>query len=41
MLAIYTRLSKEDKDSSSIENQIREGKFFAKNNNFIDIKIDF
>ena len=39
MLAIYTRLSKEDKDSSSIENQIREGKFFAKNNNFIDIKI--
>ena len=29
MLAIYTRLSKEDKDSTSIQNQIREGKKFA------------
>ena len=29
MLAIYTRLSKEDKDSTSIQNQIREGKAFA------------
>ena len=29
MLAIYTRLSKEDKDSTSIKNQIREGKAFA------------
>lgn len=29
MLAIYTRLSKEDKDSTSIQNQIREGKEFA------------
>ncbi|MFD2726288.1 recombinase family protein [Hyunsoonleella rubra] len=30
MLAIYTRLSREDDDSHSIENQIREGKDFAK-----------
>ena len=29
MLAIYTRLSKEDKDSTSIHNQTREGKAFA------------
>lgn len=29
MLAIYTRLSKEDKDSTSIQNQVREGKEFA------------
>ena len=29
MLAIYTRLSKEDKDSTSIKNQTREGKAFA------------
>jgi site-specific DNA recombinase len=29
MLAIYTRLSKEDKDSTSIQNQTREGKAFA------------
>jgi len=33
MLAIYTRLSKEDKDSTSIQNQIREGKEFALKNN--------
>ena len=39
MLAIYTRLSKEDADSTSIENQLREGKFFAKDNGFNDIKI--
>lgn len=29
MLAIYTRLSKEDTTSSSIENQLKEGKLFA------------
>ena len=40
MLAIYTRLSKEDADSTSIENQLREGKSFAKDNSFNDIKID-
>ena len=39
MLAIYTRLSKEDSDSTSIENQLREGKSFAKDNGFNDIKI--
>ena len=39
MLAIYTRLSKEDADSTSIENQLREGKSFAKDNSFNDIKI--
>ena len=39
MLAIYTRLSREDSESSSIENQIREGKSFAKDNSFNDIKI--
>lgn len=39
MLAIYTRLSKEDKDSTSIDNQIREGKSFAKGNGFKDILI--
>ena len=39
MLAIYTRLSKEDADSTSIENQLREGKSFAKDNGFNDIKI--
>ena len=33
MLAIYTRLSKEDKVSTSITNQTREGKEFALNNN--------
>lgn len=31
MLAIYTRLSVENEDSASIENQLREGKEFAKN----------
>lgn len=30
MLAIYTRLSREDDDSNSIDNQIREGKKFTK-----------
>ena len=39
MLAIYTRLSREDSESSSIENQLREGKSFAKDNSFNDIKI--
>ncbi|OAB78759.1 recombinase family protein [Cochleicola gelatinilyticus] len=33
MLAIYTRLSREDDDSTSIKNQIREGKAFAKLHN--------
>ena len=28
-LAIYVRLSKDDEESNSIENQIREGKDFA------------
>ena len=39
MLAIYTRLSKEDADSTSIKNQLREGKSFAKDNGFNDIII--
>lgn len=34
MLAIYLRLSKEDVESTSIQNQLREGKEFAKNNGF-------
>lgn len=34
MLAIYTRLSKDDPASNSIKNQTREGKEFAINNNF-------
>ena len=34
MLAIYTRLSKEDNESSSINNQIREGNEFATKHNF-------
>ncbi|EAQ43036.1 recombinase family protein [Polaribacter sp. MED152] len=39
MLAIYTRLSREDKDSTSIENQIREGRAFAKDKGFTDLKV--
>ena len=39
MLAIYTRLSKEDSDSTSIKNQLREGKTFAKDKGFKDIEI--
>jgi DNA invertase Pin-like site-specific DNA recombinase len=39
MLAIYTRLSREDSDSTSIENQLREGKSFAKENGFKNIEI--
>jgi site-specific DNA recombinase len=39
MLAIYTRLSREDSESTSIENQLREGKSFAKDNGFNDIHI--
>ncbi|WP_405226319.1 recombinase family protein [Dokdonia sp. Asnod1-B02] len=33
-LAIFTRLSKDDEDSNSIDNQLREGKQFAKANGF-------
>jgi len=36
MLGIYTRLSKEDEESNSINNQLREGKRFAKK-----LKFDF
>tara|TARA_R110002167_G_scaffold366420_1_gene596484 strand:+ start:248 stop:1924 length:1677 start_codon:yes stop_codon:yes gene_type:complete len=39
MLAIYTRLSKQDEDSNSIDNQLREGKAFAKDNNYTNYKI--
>ena len=39
MLAIYTRLSKEDDDSNSIKNQLREGKQFAKSNNLSNFKM--
>ena len=39
MLAIYTRLSKEDSDSTSIKNQTREGQKFAKDKGFNDIEI--
>jgi DNA invertase Pin-like site-specific DNA recombinase len=39
MLAIYTRLSREDEDSTSIENQLREGREFAQLNRFDDFKI--
>jgi site-specific DNA recombinase len=39
MLAIYTRLSVNDEDSNSIQNQIREGKEFAKSNGFKDYEI--
>ena len=39
MLAIYTRLSSQEEDSSSIENQLREGKQFAKKHNFTDFII--
>lgn len=39
MLAIYTRLSREDEKSNSIKNQIREGKEFAKLNKFKSIEI--
>lgn len=34
MLAIYIRLSREDEESNSIENQLREGKAFAKKHNY-------
>lgn len=34
MLGIYVRLSKEDENSNSIENQLREGKEFAKTNGY-------
>lgn len=34
MLGIYVRLSKEDESSNSIENQLREGKEFAKTNGY-------
>jgi len=39
MLAIYARLSRQEEDSNSIQNQLREGKQFAKNNNYNNIKI--
>jgi DNA invertase Pin-like site-specific DNA recombinase len=39
MLAIYTRLSKEDSKSTSIENQIQEGKMFAQSKNFLNYEI--
>lgn len=39
MLAIYTRLSKEDESSTSIANQLREGKEFALSNGFNITKI--
>lgn len=39
MLGIYTRLSREDEDSTSIQNQIREGKEFAKFNGFKSFEI--
>jgi site-specific DNA recombinase len=39
MLAIYTRLSKEDEESNSIKNQIHEGELFAKSKGFSNYKI--
>ena len=39
MLAIYARLSKEESKSTSIENQIQEGKMFAQSNNFLNYEI--
>ncbi len=39
MLGIYTRLSQEEEESSSIENQIKEGKAFARLHNFDDLEI--
>jgi len=39
MLGIYTRLSREDENSTSIQNQLREGKEFAENNGFKEYKI--
>ena len=39
MLAIYTRLSREDEASNSIKNQLREGKAFAKDNGFTQYEI--
>ena len=39
MLAIYTRLSKEDTTSASIDNQLKEGKLFASKNGFNDYKL--
>ncbi|MFX0557127.1 recombinase family protein [Maribacter sp. CXY002] len=39
MLAIYTRLSVNDEESNSLENQIREGRDFAKANGFKKLEI--
>lgn len=39
MLGIYTRLSKQDEESNSINNQLREGKQFATDFHYSDIKI--
>ena len=40
MLAIYTRLSKEDEESNSIKNQLREGEAYAKLNRIPKEKIE-
>ncbi|SDS49593.1 Site-specific DNA recombinase [Formosa sp. Hel1_31_208] len=39
MLAIYTRLSREDEDSNSIKNQLNEGILFAKAKGFTEYQI--
>lgn len=39
MLAIYTRLSREDEYSNSIDNQIREGEMFAKEFEFDNFQV--
>jgi DNA invertase Pin-like site-specific DNA recombinase len=36
MIGIYTRLSQQDEDSNSINNQLREGKAYCKKTNFIE-----
>ncbi|WP_435416639.1 recombinase family protein [Polaribacter aestuariivivens] len=38
MIGIYARLSKEDEDSSSVENQIREGKEYANLNGYNELQ---
>ena len=39
MLGIYVRLSIEDEESNSIENQIEEAKTYADSNNIVDFKL--
>ncbi|MEY8860917.1 recombinase family protein [Tenacibaculum singaporense] len=39
MLGIYVRLSIEDEESNSIENQIEEAKIYADSNNIVDFKL--